>query len=174
MDQGEDWDERREQSHAHQTDSDGRLFSPLRAVTAVGGVALAGTYALPWVDVVGPTEEGPDAGTIDAREIVAVPEVVLAIGIVALAVALVRWNRWTQLAVLVLGLVGTGMTLFFRFFLGTDEQLIEVGDAIGPPAAFDPAVGLTAALALSLVLVGVSFVAILRTFSDDVPSEHEQ
>lgn len=142
--------------------SGGRSSDPTQLVAGATGTVLVGSYALAWVDVVGPAR--PEAGgTISAAELAVLPELTTVIGVLAAGLSLWRWTRRTQLAVLGLGLSGTGLTLFVWFFLRSDADLIRVGSRGGPPSSFEPAAGLLVGMAASLVLVGVGFVAALGT-----------
>ena len=161
--------------HAETPDSSGANrwlpVAPLQLLAAAGGAALAGTYALSWVDITGPTQERTDAATVSARELTLLPEVAVGVGAVVVLLSVIRWNRWTQLGVLVAGLLVTGLSLLLWFFLRSNERFIDVGGHTGPPDSFEPALGLLAALGLSLALVLVAFVALLGEFREELPEE---
>jgi hypothetical protein len=154
---------------------DGLPNSPFRVVAAVAGLALVGSYLLAWVKVSPP--DGPEA-TVAASEIVILPKLVAALGVVALGLALARWTRATQLAVVGLGIVGAGISLYMREFLNSGDTIIEVGEYLGRASNFDPAVGMNAALVASLLLVGAGFAAFLRSLDDspasDTPGSEER
>lgn len=140
-------------------------LSTLRVGAIAGGTGLVGSYLLPWVAVTGEIVSGAD-GSISGQELELVPEFAAALGIVAVALAALRWRTWTQLLVLVAGLAGTGAGLFGWFFLDSDADLIRLGGRAGPPGSFDPGLGLTLALVASLVLVAVGFVSALQALPE--------
>lgn len=137
----------------------------LRIGAIAGGVGLVGSYVLPWVAVTGETVSGVN-GSISGRELELVPEVTVVLGVVAVALAALRWQTWTRLLVLGAGLAATGVGLFGWFFLDSDADLIRLGGRAGPPGSFDPGLGLTLALVASLVLVAVGFVGALQALPD--------
>lgn len=150
-------------SHGGTGSATGRLdreFSVLRAGAITGGAGLVGSYALPWVVVTGETVSG-GTGNISGRELELMPEVAAVLGLVAIAVAALRWTTWTRVGVLIAGLAGTGASLFGRFFLDNDADLIRLGGRAGPPSSFEPGLGLTVALLASLVLVAAGFLGVL-------------
>ena len=138
----------------------------LRTATVGVAVALGATYALPWVEITGPTQEGVSSGSLSAWELELLPEAILGVAVVTVVLAVARWNQWTQLGALVLGLLGTGLTLFMYFFLTDSDSVITVGDYTGTATSFSPDFGLLGALILSLVLVFVAFGALLQTFQE--------
>lgn len=140
-------------------------LSTLRVGAMGGGIGLVGSYALPWVAVTGETVSGA-GGSISGRELELVPEFAAALGILAVALAALRWQTWTQLLVLVAGLAATGVGLFGWFFLDSDADLIRLGGRAGPPGSFDPGLGLTVTLVASLVLVAVGFVGALQALPE--------
>lgn len=158
----------------------GREFARLQLAAVAGGAGLVVTYLLPWVEIVGPVfpedadigaEASPDAaediveqGTVAASEIVVYPEVIAVLGLVTLVLSVVFWHRWVHFGVMFVGLVGTGIALFMREFLRTEESFLEVGDYIGPGSSFEPALGIWVTLVASVVLIGVGFAAFLNTF----------
>lgn len=101
-------------------------------------------------------------GRISARELELLPELAVAVGLLAVLAVTVRWTTGTQVGTVVLGLAGVGLAAYSWSFLGTDADLVAVGDRVGPPAAFDPGLGLVLAAAGSLVLVGAGFLAAVR------------
>lgn len=141
----------------------GGSFEWLQFVASAAGAALAGSYAVTWVAITGPTLTEAEGTTISARELAVLPELVAAVGVLAVGLSLWRWTRPIHVSVLVLGLAGTGLTLFVWFFLRSDADAIQIGPHGGPPSSFDPAVGVLVALVGSLALVGAGFVAVLQT-----------
>lgn len=144
-----------------------RRRSTLRLLAGGGGAGLAGSYALPWVEV---SQSGGDTsatvtggtGDISAGELELLPELALAVGLLAVVAVAVRWTVGTQVMTVGLGLAGVGLTAYSWSFLGADADLVAVGERVGPPAAFDPGLGLVVAAAGSLVLVGAGFLAAVR------------
>lgn len=134
-----------------------RRVSPFRLVTVLGGAGLVGSYVLPWVAVA-------DGNDISARELELLPELAVAIGVLAVVIAALRWTTRAQVVMLVSGLAGTGLSLFVWFFLDNDADIIEVGGQAGPPGSFGPGPGLFVALAGSALLLGAGFLALLRGF----------
>lgn len=143
-----------------------RRASGGQLAAVAGGAALVGSYVVPWIEVASGAFTTAGATTISAREVQLVPELVAVLGLLTVVLAAVRWTRNTQLVVLVAGLTGTGLALFVRFFLDSDEEAIRVGEHVGPPAAFDPALGPTIALGASLLVVAAGFIALLRGLPD--------
>lgn len=166
----------------------GREFSPTQLLSIASGAGLVGTYALSWVDIVGPVtsqEEAPDGaqvdgttiegamtegGAITASEIAVYPEFVAALGLVAIVLSVLFWHRWVHLAVVLFGLTGTGVALFMREVLSNDDALIEVAEYVGFGSSFEPALGIWATLGFSILLLGAGFGAFLNTF--DMPDEN--
>jgi hypothetical protein len=149
-------------------DSDEESFSLLRVVAAIGGLGLVGSYFLTWVTIVD-AEAIVDAGglsdrTISASEIYLFPEVVAALGGIALVVAVIRWSRPAHLGVLLVGILGISASLAMRGFLDSGETLIEVGGEEGPASAFEPAIGVTVALVAAALLIASGFGAFLGSF----------
>lgn len=162
----------------HETDQDPsqQLF---RALTFASSLAVAGSYALPWVDVVGPAiqsdatagealiglEENSGGGTIAARDIAALPEVTVGFALLVVVVVVLRWNVIGQIISGTLGLVASGVVLFLWAFITTDgEGGIELGGQAGPAASFDPAVGLWIALFGSIAILVCGFGAAVREY----------
>jgi len=142
--------------------ADGQSLSLLRVIAAIGGGGLVASYFLTWVTVVDP--EGLSDQTISASDIYLFPEAVAALGVVALVVAVLRWSRPAQLGVLLLGILGTSVSLYMRGFLDSGETLIEVGGATGPASAFEPAIGLTVALVAAALLIASGFGGFISSF----------
>jgi hypothetical protein len=140
----------------------GQSLSLLRVVAAIGGGGLSASYLLTWVTVV--DAEGLSDRTIAAREIYLFPEIVAALGVVALVVAVARWSRPAQLGVLLLGILGISVSIYMRGFLDSGETLIRVGGKEGPASAFEPAIGLTVALVAAALLVASGFGGFLSSF----------
>jgi len=145
-------------------DEDADSPSPLRGVAAIAGAVLVGTYLLPWVELVADTNAGEAGDTVAASDIVVLPELVVALGLVTVAIALWRWDRPAHLAALLCGIVGTGLGLYVRSFLGSGDTVLEVGSHQAPATAFEPALGPTVVLATSAMLVGVGFASFLGSF----------
>lgn len=141
----------------------GWVGSRVRLLAVAGGAGLVGSYLLPWVRVTGETRGSGAPGTISAAELELLPEVAVALGVGAGLVAAVRWTTPVHLAVLVAGLVTTGIALFARSFPDSDADVIELGGYAGPPGAFEPTLGTTIALVAALVLVGTGFVGLLSS-----------
>ena len=150
-----------------------------RALTFASSLAVVGSYALPWVDVVGPAirtdatagealtglEENGGGGTLAARDIAALPEVTVGFALLVLVVVVLRWNVIGQIISGTLGLFALGVVLFLWAFITTDgDGGIELGGQAGPAASFEPAVGLWVALFGSLVILVCGFGAAVREY----------
>lgn len=141
-----------------------RSLAALRFATVVTGFALAGTYLLDWVEIVEDIPGASSGETVAASEIVLFPEVIATLGLLAALVALVWWRRPAHLAVLLFGIVGTGISLYMRSFLDSGDTLLEVGPHEAEATAFEPALGMTVALVASALLIGTGFGAFLSSF----------
>lgn len=141
------------------------MLTGLRVGAIAGGLGLVGSYALPWVAVTGETVSG-ETGSVSGSELELVPEFAVALGLIAVLLAVLRWRTWTQLGVLITGIAGTGMAFFGWFFLDSDADLIRLGNRAGPPSSFDPGLGMTVALVASLVLVAAGILGAVQALPE--------
>lgn len=155
-------------------------FEIFRWLTVASGLAVVGSYFLPWTDVVGDTapagatgtarlialSNGPESESISATQIASLPEVVVGFALMALLVAALRWNEVGQLLSGVLGGLAAGVVLFLWRFMRTDGGAgwIELGGQAGPAKSFEPAVGLWIALLASLAVVVCGFGGAAREY----------
>lgn len=139
--------------------------SPLQVGAIAGGAGLVGSYALSWVVVTGETRT-ERTGNISAGELELVPELVALLGFVAILLGLLHWTARTQVVVLAVGLVTTGLALFGRFFLDSGTEAVRVGSRVGPRSSFEPGPAMTVTLVAALVLVAASFVSLLQALPE--------
>jgi hypothetical protein len=139
----------------------------LQLGAVAGGGLLAGSYAMPWVDVTGTTLSAGSPASISAQELELLPELVAALGLLVFILAALHWATRTQAVVLAVGMASTAATLYGWFFVNSDASAVQLGGHSGPPSSFEPGVGLVVALAGSVVLVAAGFVALLRTLPDN-------
>lgn len=144
-----------------------------RWLTVASSLVVVGSYLVPWADVVGDTApagatgtarlvaltNGPESESISALQIASLPEVTVGFALIALLVALLRWNEVGQVLSGVLGALAAGVVLYLLTFVGTDDgtEWIELGGQVGPANSFEPAVGLWIALLGSLAVVVCGF-----------------
>lgn len=161
-----------------------------RWLTVLSALAVAGSYLLPWSDIVGPTApsdatgeqllvalaSGPESASLSASEIAVVPEVVVGFTLLAALVAVLRWNLVGQILSGVLGLMAAGVVLFLWAFIDVDdpETRIELGAQTGPATSFEPGLGLWVALFASLAIVVWGFGGAARTYVHAKESEESQ
>jgi hypothetical protein len=142
-----------------------RLGAGLRPAAVAGGAGLVGSYLLPWVTVTGETLSRGAPDDISARELELVPEAVVVLGLLAAAVALVRWTTPARVAVLLFGLAGTGLGLFAWFFPDSDADIVRLGGHVGPPSAFGPGIGTVLTVLAGLAVVAAGFVGVLGSLA---------
>jgi hypothetical protein len=158
-----------------------------RWLTVLSALAVAGSYLLPWSDIVGPTapadargeqllvalSTGPESASLSAYDIAVVPEVVVGFTLLSLIVAVLRWSLVGQILSGVLGLMAAGAVLFLWAFIDVDdpESRVELGAQTGPATSFEPGIGLWVALFASLAIVVWGFGGAARTYVHAKESE---
>lgn len=140
-------------------------ISPFQVGAVIGGLGLVGSYALSWVAVTGETRT-ERTGNISAGELDLVPELAALLGVVVILLGVLYWTARTQVVVLAVGLVTTGLALFGRFFLDSGTEAVRVGSRVGPRSSFEPGPGMTVTLVAALVLVAASFVSLLQAMPE--------